>query len=320
MIFISEKTREEYRMARTGLERFQARQGKMKGDEKAIHESSIKKQMTADMYDELKDEGNIEEAAMVVSRDGMKLLGQMLTNSIEGSIERVLDRKLDDKLGQLLSGLHKGILEGLLAVQDTAVAKAEEKIEQAVEKASEQIVAEINLTETPSIDKTIDKVKKDMGIDLGGKITVPDLSKLDDIVETKKPAPAKKDVQSRIDKAHAKGDAKLEQPRTKLARDMPRHLPDTAPKEPFKWGTVPEKNATRVSPRSNKAMFLKYCPIIVEYLEAHKGQPVAFKDINEYAVEKYNVSYLPRGTQFMEFIILKDSRVARHTYGQYILN
>lgn len=317
MIFISEKTREEYKMVRTGLDRFNARQGKAKGDEKAIHEASMKKQMTADMYDELKDEGNIEEAAMVVSRDGMKLLGQMLTNSIEGSIERVLDRKLDDKLGQLLSGLHKGILEGLLAVQETAVTKAEEKIEEAVSKASEQIVAEIDLSETPSIDKTIDKVKKNMGIDLGDKVSVPDLGKLMNIAEPtqedKKPAPTKA-------KPKDKPKTELTPHRTKLMRDMPRHLPDTAPKEPFKWDAVPEKGATKYAPRSNKAMFLKYCPIIIEYLEAHKGQPVAFKDINEYAVEKYNVTYLPKGTQFMEFIILKDSRVARHSYGQYILN
>ncbi|AGR46756.1 hypothetical protein JL_73 [Bacillus phage JL] len=318
MIFISEKTREEYKMARTGLERFQARQGKAKGDEKAIHEASMKKQMTADMYDELKDEGNIEEAAMVVSRDGMKLLGQMLTNSIDSSIERVLDRKLDEKLGQLLSGLSKGLQEAMVAMQDVAVAKAESKIEEAVTKASEQIVAEINLSETPSIDKTIEKVKKNMGIDLGGKVTVPDLSKLNDIVAS--PAPTKKAVQDRIDKAHAKGDAKLEKARTKLMRDMPRHLPDTAPKEPFKWGAVPtEKRATLYTLRSNKATFLEYCPIIMEYLESHKNQPVAFKDINEYSIEKYNISYGTKATKFMDFVMLKDSRVARHSYGHYIL-
>ncbi|AGR46973.1 hypothetical protein SHANETTE_73 [Bacillus phage Shanette] len=333
MIFISEKTREEYKMARTGLERFQARQGKAKGDEKAIHEASMKKQMTADMYDELKDEGNIEEAAMVVSRDGMKLLGQMLTNSIDSSMERVLDRKLDEKLGQLLSGLSKGIQEAMVAMQDVAVAKAESKIEEAVTKASEQIVAEINLSETPSIDKTIEKVKKNMGIDLGGKVDKPNLGKLEDIAAPSQHArklpvtesiitPMKERIatkKAQLDTVPTKG-AKPEQPKTKLMRDMPRHLPDTAPKEPFKWGVVPtEKRATLYTLRSNKATFLEYCPIIMEYLESHKNQPVAFKDINEYSIEKYNISYGTKATKFMDFVMLKDSRVARHSYGHYIL-
>jgi len=306
-------------MARTGLERFQARQGKMKGDEKAIHESAMKKQMTADMYDALKDEGNIEEAAMVVSRDGMKLLGQMLTNSIESSMNRALDRKLDEKLGQLLSGLHKGILEGLLAVQDTAVAKAEEKIEQAVDKASEQIVAEINLSETTSIDKTIEKVKKNMGIDLGGKVTIPDLSKLDDIVEPNPTHQKSKELFREYVNNNKKEKEKSNQAQ-KVDKVMSKALqPDTAPKEPFIWDAVPEKHPSRYAPKSNKATFLKYCPIIIEYMELHKGEPVAFKDINEYAVEKYNVTYGAKGSKFMDFVMLKDSRITRHAYGQYIL-
>jgi hypothetical protein len=319
VIFISEKTREEYKMVRTGLDRFNARQGKAKGDEKAIHEASMKKQMTADMYDELKDAGNIEEAAMVVSRDGMKLLGQMLTNSIEGSIDRVLDRKLDEKLGQLLAGFSKGIQEGLLAMQDKAVAEAEEKIEEVVSKASEQIVAEINLSATPSIDKTIDKVKKNMGIDLGDKVTAPDLGKLENIVaptqRPKKPAPTKPYVEKRIEEGKSAQAQKVDKVMSKALQ------PDTAPKEPFKWGAVPtEKRATVHTLRSNKAMFIEYCPIIMEYLETHKNQPVAFKDINEYAIEKYNISYGTKATKFMDFVMLKDSRVARHSYGHYILN
>ncbi|AID50656.1 hypothetical protein [Bacillus phage CP-51] len=301
-------------MTRTGLERFQARQGKMKGDEKAIHESAMKKQMTADMYDELKDEGNIEEAAMVVSRDGMKLLGQMLTNSIESSMDRVLDRKLDEKLGQLLSGLHKGILEGLLAVQDTAVAKAEEKIEQAVEKASEQIVAEINLSETPSIDKTIEKVKKNMGIDLGGKVTIPDLSKLDEIVSSPTPpTPTREYVEKRIEEIKAKPKPKS------LAEKLRTEREDTAPKEPFTWDAVPEKQATRLVVRPNKPNFLTFCPIIVEYLEKHPNQPTQFKDINDYAIDTYNVTFGTKSSKFMEFVSLKDSRITRHSYGQFIL-
>jgi len=306
-------------MARTGLERFQARQGKMKGDEKAIHESAMKKQMTADMYDELKDEGNIEEAAMVVSRDGMKLLGQMLTNSIESSMDRVLDRKLDEKLGQLLSGLHKGILEGLLAVQETAVAKTEEKIEQAVTKASEQLVAEINLSETPSIDKTIEKVKKNMGIDLGGKVTVPDLSKLDDIVEPNPTHQKSKELFREYVDNNKKEKEKSNQAQ-KVDKVMSKALqPDTAPKEPFTWDAVPEKQGTRLVVRPNKPNFLTYCPIIVEYLEKHPNQPTQFKDINDYATDTYNVTFGTKSSKFMEFVSLKDSRITRHSYGQFIL-
>jgi len=304
-------------MARTGLERFQARQGKVKGDEKAIHEASMKKQMTADMYDELKDEGNIEEAAMVVSRDGMKLLGQMLTNSIDSSIERVLDRKLDEKLGQLLSGLSKGLQEAMVSMQDVAVAKAESKIEEAVTKASEQIVAEINLSETPSIDKTIEKVKKNMGIDLGGKVTAPNLGKLVDIVETKQPAPTKPYVEKRIQEAHDKAKSTQAQ---KVDKVMSKALqPDTAPKEPFKWDAVPEKQGTRLVARPNKPNFLTYCPIIVEYLEKHPNQPTQFKDINDYAIDTYNVTFGTKSSKFMEFVSLKDSRITRHSYGQFIL-
>lgn len=107
------------------VEKFNKRYGKVKADEKVIHEKSMKEK-EKDQVDAqpLMKEGGLKEAAMVVSHEGMSLFANMFTNSIVSAVEKsvlenqkqvlqniesTIDRVVTSRLTEVLEGLVEGL-------------------------------------------------------------------------------------------------------------------------------------------------------------------------------------------------------------------
>lgn len=107
------------------VEKFNKRYGKVKADEKVIHEKSMKEK-EKDQVDAqpLMKESGLKEAAMVISHEGMSLFANMFTNSIVSAVEKsvlenqkqvlqniesTIDRVVTSRLTEVLEGLVEGL-------------------------------------------------------------------------------------------------------------------------------------------------------------------------------------------------------------------
>lgn len=103
------------------VDKFNSRYAKDINDINAIKSDSLKQEKEEIKHvEELKKQGNIKEAAMVVSYEGLKAFSKMFTNTISQevnssiqakmtSLEESIDKMLEDKITQVLSGLSEGI-------------------------------------------------------------------------------------------------------------------------------------------------------------------------------------------------------------------
>ena len=101
-----------------------AKNSKKRMDTEAIHSNNFKKNIEIEGVEELMSKGNIKEAAVVFSQEGMKAFAHMFGNSIDSAVTRVLNDRLqeitegmaeriesvvDKKMVELLEGLTEGM-------------------------------------------------------------------------------------------------------------------------------------------------------------------------------------------------------------------
>lgn len=104
------------------VDKFNSKWAKNINDQNAMAESSLNKEPEQDMKGtkELSEQGNIQEAAMVVSYEGLRAFSKIFTNSVSTSVESAIDSRmtelesrfekiLEDKLNQVLNGMTEGI-------------------------------------------------------------------------------------------------------------------------------------------------------------------------------------------------------------------
>lgn len=108
------------------VEKFNRKWSKHMADEEAVQAANAKAKINEDIQgvEELKKKGNIEEAAVVFSREGMGLFANMFGNSIERAVTKVLTEHMDNitknmqtamddlieiKMTQMLEGMTEGI-------------------------------------------------------------------------------------------------------------------------------------------------------------------------------------------------------------------
>ena len=84
------------------VEKFNAKLSKKKADEVAVNSRVYQEQQAeykkygAEGVEELMGKGNIKEAAVVFSREGMNAFAHMFGNSVESAVINVLDKRMDD--------------------------------------------------------------------------------------------------------------------------------------------------------------------------------------------------------------------------------
>lgn len=122
------------------IEKFNARLAKARKDEEAVYEDKLSSSLddTLEMLneDKLKKQGNIEEAAAVVSYEGLQMFANIFTNSMEASVEKAMstkmqeiesmfEAKLEEKFSEALRGVSTGMKQ---FTEDMARKKIEEEL------------------------------------------------------------------------------------------------------------------------------------------------------------------------------------------------
>jgi hypothetical protein len=88
------------------------RRGYLKEDERVFFEN--RKSEAEKSLEELKKAGNIQEAAVVFSQEGMKLFADMFGNTMRSMVDEAVDRKMRSVLEGMMEGMVKSVFDSTI--------------------------------------------------------------------------------------------------------------------------------------------------------------------------------------------------------------
>lgn len=114
---------------------------------------------------ELSAEGNIKEAAMVLSHEGMNVFSQIFANSVETAISKalpqILERTIDRKVTEILEGAVEGMRLFATQMSNPIVQQIEDQVERKLSLIKFPIVQE-PAQEVETVDPIIEEPKEDI--------------------------------------------------------------------------------------------------------------------------------------------------------------
>lgn len=185
------KGKKYMKSTRTGLERFNSKYSKEKQDERAIKEKQLANSDNNLVLEELKKAGNIREAAVVFSREGMGLFADMFGNTMERIVSRVVESKVESiierKMIEMMQGMAQGIEEGMQNFAENMLEGfdiREENDQKQVDEDTEELSQayfeqDVRMTNLSSL--SIEKIVNDLagatlkGLDVGEKEKVEEI-------------------------------------------------------------------------------------------------------------------------------------------------
>ena len=294
------------------MDKFYQKWYKHQEDTRAIIEGQMRKEKEKEAkwygdvegVEELMEKGNIKEAAVVFSREGMKVFTKLFINSVERSVEETLmkgitdlenkiseliEKSVEKKLVEVMEGITEGIKQftnenmdnhikiSLPTIRDTTI--PDDPL--TGEKQNERLA---NLADSNLSDIIIDKIIVDkIGQEVDKKVTQQMVE--EDITKTVEEI--KSDTET----------SKVEKKPNKKA-DKPSYTEEGI-------RIITTKDAGEV------------LPLVINIMKANGG-PMKLVDINNKLVELYNMKFTSSGcTSFMNKIIKLDYNIEKVGYGLY---
>lgn len=268
------------------VDKFYQKWYKHREDTRAIIEGQMRKEKEAKWYgdvegvEELMEKGNIKEAAVVFSHEGMKLFTELFSNSIENKVEEALNK-------------------GIIDLQN----KMEELIEKSVEKKLvemlEGITEGIKQFANKNLNIQLPVQKPDIPADpLTGEDTKADLTHL--TLENY----SKDDMETLEQLAPSVEPIIVEGPVAKI----------TVEKSAEKADKLSTEEGIRLLGLKDAKEVL---PLVVEILKSNNG-PMRLSEISQKLQELHNMKLTPSGcTSFMQKLIKLDYNIEKAGYGLY---
>jgi hypothetical protein len=141
------------------LEKWEAKYAQNERDIQAMvkSERESKSGIHAPGMEDLAKAGNIKEAAVVFSREGMSMFANMFGNTMERIVEDAIEKRvsniIEKKMFEMMQGMQEGMIQGMEAVSQNLLKGFD------VPKETEQPEIQVDIEKT-AMDKSLAKVDK----------------------------------------------------------------------------------------------------------------------------------------------------------------
>jgi hypothetical protein len=272
------------------IEKFYQKWYKQQEDTRAIIEGQMRKEKETKWYgdvegvEELMEKGNIKEAAVVFSREGMEVFTKLFSNYIERRVEETLNKGINDLKNKIEEHIEKSVEKKLVEMLE-GITEGIKQFANENTEMSQPIIRNIKI-----FDPTTVEIKNNI-----------DLSNMTISNGTTKP--------------EEKTTEQIAEEVTTATKEVATAVEAPTVEKPVKKSDKPVENeGIRILGLKDAEEVL---PLVVNIMKSHGG-PMRLTDINNKLIELHNMKFTSSGcTSFINKLIKLDYNIEKVGYGLY---